>query len=143
VQKKTSTKLQFKNSSYALAPKTRQQYHELENRIAADDQNILDLKEIKNSLESYGYDMRQKIDQYGDLEKYVDDLTKAAFIKDINETVEWLYEDASKTATKDQLQNKLFVFKTLGEPIKRRQAYYSELEVYFNQFEKICEGIQK
>ena len=67
VQKKTSTMLQFKNSSYALAPKTRQQYHELENRIAADDQNILDLKEMKNSLESYGYDMRQKIDEYGEL----------------------------------------------------------------------------
>jgi len=67
VKKNPITKLQFKNSSYALAPKTRQQYHELENRIAADDQNILDLKEMKNSLESYGYDMRQRIDQYGDL----------------------------------------------------------------------------
>jgi len=63
-------------------------------------------------------------------------------MKDINETVEWLYEDASKSATKDQLQNKLFVFKTIGEPIKRRHAYYDELDVYFRQFEKICEGIQ-
>lgn len=141
--KKTSTKLLYKNSSYALAPKTRQQYHELENRISADDQSILDLKEIKNSLESYGYDMRQKIDQYGELEKYVDDRTKAAFIKDINEVVEWLYEKESKSATKDQLQNKLFVFRTIGEPIKRRYAYYHELDVYFKQFEKICEGIQK
>jgi hypothetical protein len=75
--------------------------------------------------------MRQKIDQYGDLEKYVDDLTKATLIKDINETVEWLYEDASKSATKEQLQNKLFVFKTIGEPIKRRHAYYDELDIYF------------
>lgn len=101
------------------------------------------MKEIKNTLEAYGYEMRQRIDQYGDLEKYVDPQTRAAFIKDINETVDWLYDDASKSATKEQLEQKLFVFKTIGEPIKRRYNYYSEIDVYLAQFDKICDAIQK
>ena len=42
------------------------------------------MKEIKNALESYGYDMRQRLEDYGDLAKYIDDATKTAFIKDIN-----------------------------------------------------------
>lgn len=33
---------------------------------------ILQIKECRNSLEAYSYDMRSKIDAYGDLEKYID-----------------------------------------------------------------------
>lgn len=72
VQKKQNIPLKFANSSYALAPKTRKAYLELENKISEGDLQILQMNEVKNSLEAYGYDMRQRIDQYGDLEKYVD-----------------------------------------------------------------------
>ena len=52
---------------------------------------ILELKKVKNELESYSYEMRNNIDSYGPLEKYVDDETRKTFLQKINETVDWLY----------------------------------------------------
>ena len=34
-------------------------------------------------------------------------------------------------------------FRTIGEPVKKRHFYYSELEVYYEQFEKIKKVIQE
>ena len=136
VDKKQTIPLKFLSSSYSLAPKTRKGFLELENKISEGDRQILLMKEAKNTLEAYGYDMRQRIDQYGGLEKYVDPATKSLFIRDINEVVDWLYDDASKSATKEQLEQKLFMFRTIGEPIKRRYNYWSEIDVYLMQFEK-------
>ena len=76
MQKKEVSKLPYKSSSYALAPKVRQRYIQIENEIIEGDKKILDLKKVKNDLEAYSYDMRQRIDSYGDLEKYVDNATK-------------------------------------------------------------------
>jgi hypothetical protein len=100
VNHKNSVKLEFISSSYALAPKTRKAYREFENKMSDQDLNILGLKELKNSLEAYGYDMRQKIDEYGDHQKYVDATTRQRFISDINQVVEWLYSEESKAATR-------------------------------------------
>jgi hypothetical protein len=68
----------------------------------------------------------------------VDPGVRDTFVKDINEIIDWLYDNDSRTATKQQLESKLFVFKTIGEPIKRRYNYYNELDVYFKQFDNIC-----
>lgn len=73
---------------------------------------------MKNNLEAYSYDMRSKIDSYGDLEKYVDAQQKADFLKQINDVVEWLYDDASKNATKEELADRFAHFKAIGDPIK-------------------------
>ena len=81
--------------------------------------------------------MRSKIDSYGDLEKYVDPESKADFLKQINDVVEWLYEDESKSASRDELKDRLQHFKSIGDPIKARQYYYSELDVYFGQFDNL------
>jgi len=104
VDKKQTIPLKFLSSSYSLAPKTRKGFLELENKISEEDRQILLMKETKNTLEAYGYDMRQRIDQYGDLEKYVDPVLKSTFIRDINEIVDWLYDDSSRSATKEQLE---------------------------------------
>jgi hypothetical protein len=64
-----------------LAPKVRNEFIEVESKINAADIEILQLKEIRNNLEAYSYDMRSKIDSYGDLEKYIDPNAKADFLK--------------------------------------------------------------
>jgi molecular chaperone DnaK (HSP70) len=110
--------LPYKSSSYALAPNVRKQYLKIEQEINAGDHQILDLKEVKNNLEAYSYDMRSKIESYGDLEKYVDAQQKTDFLKQIGDVVEWLYDDASKNATKEELADRLAHFKAIGDPIK-------------------------
>ena len=64
--------------------------------------------------------MRSKIDSYGELEKYIDDSAKADFLKQINDVVEWLYDDSSKNATKEELADRLAHFKAIGDPVKTR-----------------------
>jgi len=50
--------------------------------------------------------------------------------------VEWLYE-AGETASKDEYQKKLKEFRAIGDPVKQRHFYYSELAVYFEQFAQL------
>lgn len=86
---------------------------------------------MRNNLEAYSYEMRSNIDAYGSLEKYVDSATRDAFLKDLNQTVEWLYEpNGGEIATKSELWLRLNNFRKIGEPIKKRQDYYSEVDVY-------------
>ena len=86
--------------------------------------------------------MRSKIDSYGDLEKYIDPEQRTDFLKQINDVVEWLYEDESKSASKEEINDRLQHFKAIGDPIKARQYYYSELDVYFGQFDNLTKHIQ-
>ena len=44
------------------------------------DKDILLAKEIKNQLETYCYDMKDKVGSYGSLEKNIDAATKDAFL---------------------------------------------------------------
>jgi len=50
--------------------------------------------------------------------------------------VEWLY-DAGETAPKADYVKKLDEFRKIGDPVKQRHFYYSELELYFSQLEDI------
>lgn len=79
----------------------RKQCLEAENKLFEADQIILDTKLTKNNLEGYCYDMKNKIDSYGALEKYIDPSIKDTMLKDINDTVEWLY-DAGESSTKEE-----------------------------------------
>lgn len=58
----TETTLQTKHSSFALAPAVRKQYIEAERQLVAGDLGILKIKEMRNTLEAYSYEMRSNID---------------------------------------------------------------------------------
>jgi len=55
---KSTTKLKYKLSSYALAPAVRKKFIEQEKVMADKDNEILELKQLRNTLEAYSYDMR-------------------------------------------------------------------------------------
>ena len=48
---------------------------------------------MKNDLEAYSYDMKNKVQAYGELEKYIDHGIRDKFVAEIEEVVEWLYGD--------------------------------------------------
>ena len=68
-------------------------YKLLEEQLLQGDNDILESKALRNSLEAYSYEMRNNIDSYGSWEKYLDEETKKSFIAEINQTVEWIYGD--------------------------------------------------
>lgn len=84
--------------------------------------------------------MRGNIDSYGSLEKYIDPVVKVSFLQEIEEVVGWLYADG-EFASKEEYTKRLDRFKQIGEPVKARHLYYTELDVYLTQFEKITENI--
>ena len=86
--------------------------------------------------------MRSNLDQYGSLEKYIDPNLKLKFMDELNQTVEWLYSDQGEQAAQQELQVRIQHQKQVGEPIKQRQFYYSEVSVYFEQFDRISEQLQ-
>jgi len=55
--------------------------------------------------------------------------------------VEWLYADG-ENAPKNQYLEKIRVFRSIGEPIKQRHYYYSEIDIYFKQLDEITQNIQ-
>jgi len=85
--------------------------------------------------------MRNNLESYGSLEKYLDEDTKSKFIAEINHVVDWIYGDG-ETAPKDEFKKKLDEFKAIGDPVKSRHFYWSELEVYYNQFDQLTQHIQ-
>jgi hypothetical protein len=70
-QKKNFSKLKFSTQSFALSPAVRKQMWEAENALRDGDAEILEWKELRNTLEAYSYEMRSNLDSYGTLEKYL------------------------------------------------------------------------
>ena len=71
----------------------------------------------------------------------MDDSSRAAFLKNINEVVEWLY-GPGETASLQEYLKRLGDFKVFGEPVKKRYEYYSTVEDYFKKFTEIAQNIQ-
>jgi hypothetical protein len=138
--KKNFTKLKFSSSSFALAPNVRRDFKDLEDNLSTGDAEILERKELRNALEAYSYEMRNNLDSYGTLEKYLNDTDRAQMLKDITFVIEWIYGDGENASAKEYTAW-LEKFKDLCGPAKSRHFYYSELDIYYAQWEKINERI--
>jgi len=83
------------------------------------DRIVQETSDMRNVLESYIYDMRDKITTESSLGAYATQAEKDEFVKKNEETENWLYEDGFD-ANKDVLAGKLAELKTLGEPVEKR-----------------------
>lgn len=95
--------------------------HEKEVTMINHDRVVRETADMRNELESYIYDMRDKITSDSQLGPYGTEAEQAAF-KTLNEATEnWLYEDGFD-AQKSVYAEKLAELKKLGGPIEKRQA---------------------
>jgi hypothetical protein len=138
---KTATyPLKFDTQVHSMAPAVRQQFCQLEKDLTMSDRKFLDLKEAKNDLESYSYEFRNNLGEYGNYEKHALKEVREPFIAQINEVVDWLY-GAGETATLEEYTTRLNTFKQIGGPIKKRYVFYSMIEesikIYDQQRSKI------
>jgi hypothetical protein len=139
--KKSFSKIKFATSNFALAPSVKGEYKGFEDKLMDRDNNILEMKRLRNSLEAYSYEMRNNLESYGSWEKYLDEQTRTSFIAEINQVVEWIYGEGEQAA-KEEYRKRLDKFKLIGEPVKQRHFYYSELSIYFSQFETLTNIIK-
>jgi hypothetical protein len=82
-----------------------------------EDENILEFKAVKNELESFVYEMRNNISEYGSLERYIDPSIKNDYLQKLNLAVDWIYGEG-QSAAKDVYKSKLEEFKKVGVPVK-------------------------
>ncbi|KAK2984871.1 hypothetical protein RJ640_008636 [Escallonia rubra] len=96
---------------------------EKEFEMALQDRVMEETKDKKNAVESYVYDMRNKLyDKYQD---FVTELEKDEFIAKLQEVEDWLYEDG-EDETKGVYIAKLEELKKRGDPIEERFKEHSE-----------------
>jgi hypothetical protein len=125
---KTATyPLKFETQVHSMAPAVRQQFCQLEKDLTMSDRKFLDLKEAKNDLESYSYEFRNNLGEYGNYEKHALKEVREPFIAQINKVVDWLYGEG-ETATLDEYTSRLNSFKQIGAPIKKRYVFYSMID---------------
>jgi len=90
-----------------------------ETAMRSADRLVQETSDMRNELESYIYDMRDKITMESSLGAYATDAEKDNYIKKNDETENWLYEDGFD-AKKDVLAVKLSELKKLGGPVEKR-----------------------
>ena len=70
--------------------------------------------------------MRDKIQEHGSLENFIDPEAKTIFLAELAETVEWLYGEG-ETAKLQEYIEKYEKYRSIGDPIKERHQFYESL----------------
>lgn len=96
-------------------------YNEKEVAMVNIDRVVKETSDMRNELESYIYDMRDKVSMDSQLGKYGTDVEKSAFTSKLEAMENWLYEEGFD-ATKSVYFDKLSELKKLGGPLQMRQV---------------------
>ncbi|KAI8097088.1 heat shock protein 70 family [Halteromyces radiatus] len=113
------------------------QYAEKESQMYASDKLIMATEAAKNSLEEYGYDMRDKIT--GPLAEYIEPSIKDKFVEDLNTVVDWIYDEGDDQP-KSVYVEKLETLKNIGNPVVER---YREAEERPRAANSLRDAIQR
>lgn len=116
-------------------------YQETETAMFSQDRMIIETNERRNELEAYILEMRNHMDDGGDLRSFVNENDREKFLEVLSEAESWLYGDGSE-AQKSAYVNKLQEVQHYGNPIKRRRyeqetrpSHISSLKSLLTQFE--------
>jgi heat shock protein 4 len=140
VKKTRSTNIQFKWEQHGYGGQTITEFVKAEDEMCKQDNIILDVKIMRNTLETYVYDMRAAIDTIGNFSEYIKDDVKQTYLEDLNKTEEWIY-DEGESAAKDVYQKKLDELKKIGDPVKARHMFHDVFPSRSKDFEDIVTNI--
>ena len=124
VDKTRSTNINFKWEKHGLTTSAINDFQKQEVEMYTQDRKILEVKEAKNRLESYVYDMRDKCGDYGDRKHLIEEAIRQEFLTSLNETESWLYESER---TQDEYEKRLGELTKVGEPVNYRFRFYDSL----------------
>ena len=140
VKKTRSTEILFKFEHHGFGAQQINEYTNLEDDMCKFDNAVLEVKIMRNHLETYVYDMRAAIDTYGNLKDYIKEGDKAPFLNLLNQTEQWIY-DEGENAAKNVYQEKLDYLKKLGEPCKNRYKFHDSFPSKLKDFQDVLANI--
>jgi len=137
-KKKLKKDLPVASTSSRLTPEVLNRMRETEGQMIASDKLIFETQEKKNSLESYIYEMRNKIE--GSHSEFEEESVKEVFRGKLSEIESWLYDEGD-AATKSTFVEKLTELQKIGSPIElryreadERPSAISDLQKTISQF---------
>jgi heat shock protein 4 len=92
---------------------------ERENEMAAADKLVRDTADRRNAVESYVYEMRDRISEGGALHAFTPADVRESFVSTLGDVEDWLYGDG-EDATKSVYASKLAELQAVGDPITKR-----------------------
>mmetsp|Transcript_34036 Transcript_34036/g.39451 ORF Transcript_34036/g.39451 Transcript_34036/m.39451 type:complete len:856 (+) Transcript_34036:147-2714(+) len=116
--KKTNLEFSISRSIQWMKPEIDSAY-EVEVSMSNADRIVQETSDMRNELESYIYDIRDKVSSYGSLFTYCSEEEKASLPSALETTENWLYEDGFD-ASKSVYAEKLGEIKKIGNPIEVR-----------------------
>ncbi|XP_060188958.1 heat shock 70 kDa protein 17 [Lycium barbarum] len=130
------------------APLSKESFSEAKSKLEALDKKDEERRrtaELKNSLEGYIYDTRDKLESE-DFVKILTSQERQSFIEKLDEVQEWLYTDG-EDASATQFQEHLDKLKAIGDPIffrrselTARPAASDHARKYLNEVQQIVHG---
>lgn len=81
-----TTQINFTTVSHAIPPDVKKDLRKVEDQIWAADRELLDIKEAKYLLESYMYEMKNGVQEYGNYEHYIDASIRDQYLATLQET---------------------------------------------------------
>jgi heat shock protein 4 len=120
-KKVTRTNLQVQEVTTSIPKRELENLTEEEGKMVASDRLAFETAEKKNAVESYVYEMRDKLS--GILSEFSSATDKEPFLKLLETTQDWLYGEG-EDVTKSVYSKKLDELKLHGDPITKRHHEY-------------------
>eukprot|EP00179_Madagascaria_erythrocladioides_P003206 CAMPEP_0198310772 /NCGR_PEP_ID=MMETSP1450-20131203/2715_1 /TAXON_ID=753684 ORGANISM="Madagascaria erythrocladiodes, Strain CCMP3234" /NCGR_SAMPLE_ID=MMETSP1450 /ASSEMBLY_ACC=CAM_ASM_001115 /LENGTH=857 /DNA_ID=CAMNT_0044013619 /DNA_START=60 /DNA_END=2633 /DNA_ORIENTATION=- len=112
---------------------------EMESKMRATDLYLKEKADARNALESYIYDMRSRLDEYGgDLKEFCEESARVAFKTQLDAMEEWLYEDEGENASKSVFVSKRGDLEKIGAPIVFRKVEADNREKHLRELQQLC-----
>lgn len=138
------TNVQFRLSETLpgyLSQESKTMFRDNEVRMSSEDLLIHYTREKLNELESYVFDMRQKISPGGSLNKYAEGQHIETFLTCLSRAENWIYDNYE--STKEAFEQKLKELKEYGDPIENRYQEFLQMEEIQSYMNSIMENFQK
>ncbi|KAK4528714.1 hypothetical protein GAYE_SCF63G6659 [Galdieria yellowstonensis] len=114
--------------------------HAAELEMRARDRYLRDRSDALNSLESYVYDMRNNLADFGGpLKDFVLAEHRQRFLEELENIENWIYSDEASSASKSVFQEKLSSMKTKGDAIVQRKYEWETRPEAIAELQKVCE----
>ena len=136
VKKTRSSQIQFKFEHHGYSAKQLSDFIKAEDEVWKQDNVILELKIMRNHLETYVYDMRAALDTIGNLKEYIKEQDRIEYLELLNQTEQWIY-DEGESAAKDVFRSKFEHLQKIGESIKLRSRFHESFKPRIKDFQEI------
>ncbi|CAN8063416.1 unnamed protein product [Agarophyton chilense] len=116
---------------------------EKEAQMRANDLYIKERSEAMNSLEAYVYDLRSRIDAYGDLKDFGPQSLRQELKTDLDEAENWIYSDEGDAASKSAFVERKSALQQKARPLLHRKKEFEERPVRINVLEASIDNYKK